>query len=129
ISKIQDHPLYKEAFTAFAAGDNQRGMELMHQLQNSDIMEDVNKQKNEEVLKKSGIVMIDKDQDVPEGYCKNSFSPKTCITTQQKDLPEWKDVNAKVMYTGKSVYEDHYVMRFTTMNTLYNIKKEHPDSF
>jgi hypothetical protein len=135
ISDLKNNPLYKEAYNAFVKGDNKKGKELLNKLQNSDAMKDVHKfydENDSEVkqnLQKKGIIMIDKQEPIPEGYNRNSYSPKTCITTQQQDLPEWKNSISLIKYDGEVVYEDHYAMRFTTMNMLYDIKTKNPKDF
>lgn len=135
IREIKNKPQYKEALKAFSSGDNERGQELLNQLLSSESMKKVNKfyddnkDNHKEHLKQQSIIMIDKNEPIPDGYSRNSFTDKTCITTQQRDLSEWKNITAIVMYENKSVYEDHYIMRFTTENALYDIKKKNPKSF
>jgi len=126
--RIQSHPLYREAFTAFSSGNKQLGMELMYKLQrDTDLMNDITSQTN--VNSDSPYTLISKDQPIPDGYNRNTFSEKTCITTQQRDLPEWNTIISIVEYDGKSVYEDRYLFEFTEKQMLYNIKKDNPKQF
>ena len=135
IDELKSHPLYQEAFAAFKSGDQKKGMELMHQLQQDPkIMNKVNKfcnddNKFQQYAEKAGQTLISKDQPIPVGYNRNSFSEKTCITTQQKDLPEWEGITAVVEYDNREVYEDYYMMDFTTKNMLYTIRKNNPGHF
>jgi hypothetical protein len=132
---IRKDPLYQKALSAFSSGDQQKGMELLNQLNESTQMDEIknfyktNEADRTEYFKKSGIIMIGRDDQIPDGYSKNTYSDKTCISSQPKDKPEWKNCVAEVLYQGKSVYEDHYMLEFTTMNMLYGIKKKNPESF
>jgi hypothetical protein len=136
LDKIRDHPLYKKSFEAFKNGDHETGIKLLNILQNDDnankdiknfYEENDKKIKNE--LKNAGFIMIDKDEEIPDGYNRNSFSDKTCISTQKKDLPAWKDITSVIKYEDKIVYEDHYTTLFTTNCMLSDIKNKHPGSF
>jgi len=136
IQKIREDPLYKEAFEAFKNGDNKKGTELLYQMQkNSSVMQDVEQHYKDnddtinENLKQSGFIMVNKNEQIPDGYHRNTFSEKTCITTQPKDLLEWKNIITEIIYDNDSVYEDHYTFEFTTLNMLYNIKKDHEKPF
>lgn len=135
IENLRNSELYQKALEAFKSGDTKKGHELLNRLSNSSefipIKEHYEKNSNiiNSELNSMGIINIDINDPIPEGYNHNSFTAKTCITTQKKDLPEWKDITAKVMYENKSVYEDHYTFRLTTMQALYDIKNKHPNSF
>lgn len=127
--KIRSHPLYREAFEAFNSGDKTKGMDLMYKLQKEqELIEEISNHRTFDPTS-VGVVMISKDKPIPDGYCRNTFSDKTCITTQQKDLPEWREIVAVVEYDGKEVYEDHYSMEFTEKNMLFGIKKDNPKKF
>lgn len=135
IDDVLNSPLYKQAFEAFKSGDQKKGRELLYQLQKSDKMAEIEKfYKGNDTqidgkLKSQGFGMISKNQPIPKGYNRNSFSEKTCISTQQKDLPEWENISAIVEYKEEQVYEDHYALEFTTMNMLYSIRKDNPEPF
>jgi hypothetical protein len=136
IDKLTKDALYKEASSAFAQGDNKKGIELLSKLgSDSEKMKDLkdfykqNDTKIKSNLKDVGLTIIDKNEPIPEGYNRNSFTDKTCITTQPKDLPEWKDITAVVRYNNEIVYEDHYTIKLTTMCALNDIKSKHSGAF
>lgn len=129
-NKIRSHPLYQEAFKAFSAGNKKLGMELMYKLQrDTELMSDISSSTQTNTKIDSPYVLILKDQPIPDDYNRNTFSEKTCITTQQRNLPEWKDIVTTVEYDGNSVYEDRYMFDFTEKQMLYNIKKDNPKQF
>ncbi|VBB17741.1 hypothetical protein YASMINEVIRUS_204 [Yasminevirus sp. GU-2018] len=128
--KVRSHPLYQEAFKAFKEGDQKKGMELMYKLQKEqELMSEISEHTSKMDPSAVGVVMIKKDQPIPEGYNRNTFTEQTCITTQQKDLPEWKTIIARILYDDKEVYEDHYALEFTEKNAMYTIKRDNPGSF
>ena len=135
INNLRNSKLYQEAFSAFKSGDSKKGYELLHTLSKSNEFDPIKKhyEDNSEIinseLKSKGIIMVNKEEQLPDGYHRNSFSDKTCITTQGKDLPEWSSIKAEILYDGKSVYEYHYTLKYTTLGMLHNIKKEHSNDF
>jgi hypothetical protein len=136
MDEIKSMPLYKEAFKAFSAGDHARGKELMNQLiKDTECLKKVNtyteqnKEKFDELNKKFNIINIKKNEPIPQGYNRNTYSDVTCITQQQQDLPEWVDIVTAVEYKGELVYEDHYTFEFTADNILYGIKKSNPEPY
>jgi hypothetical protein len=135
MDNLRNSKLYQDAFLAFKSGDSKKGHELLGTLAKSNEFEPIKKhyEDNSEIinseLKSKGIVMINKNEPIPDGYHRNTFTDKTCITTQEKDLPEWSTIKAEVIYNGQSVYEDHYALRYTTQGMLYGIKKEHSHDF
>lgn len=135
IDTIRADPLYQKAFEAFQRGDKEEGMKLLHSMQNGETMKVVNqhieknKDKKKEIEKQAGIQVVEHNEPMPDGYNRNSFSNNTCITTQQKDLPEWEGIVAEILYEGKPVFEAHYMMRFTTENSMFGIKQDNPKLF
>jgi hypothetical protein len=135
LNELKKNPLYIKAFQAFQLNDHKTGMELLNQLQSTEHMKKIKDfyEKNDEninkELLKAGIINIDKDDPIPKGYNRNTFTKKTCITSQQKDLPEWENITAIVLYDEKVVYEDHYILRFTTENALFDLQKKYTKPF
>lgn len=127
--RIKSHPLYQKAFVAFSEGNKQLGMKLMYELQRDTDLMNYIKSQTENTTPSCDYVMITKEQSIPKGYNRNTFSEKTCITTQQCDLPEWSDIITTVEYDDKTVYEDCYLFEFTESQMLYNIKKDNPKQF
>ena len=136
MDNIRKHPIYQEALKAFSNGDDKKGRELISKLhkdpeitKNIDEHMDKNQGNIDKTCKDAGIILIKKDQEMPEGYTRNSYSNHTCISTQQKDLPEWKEIVARVEYEGKAVYEDHYMFNLTSENIIYQTRQEHTQPF
>ncbi len=133
--KLRSHPLYQEALQCFRNGNNERGMELLREVQKTDSFDEAFKQfesksqANDEMIKNAGIVMIDKTEPMPEGYDRNTFTDKTNITLQPKNKPAWNNIEAKITYKDKIVYEDYCSFEFLTMNMLFGFKKDYAEPF
>jgi len=91
------------------------------------IKDNVDSQYGPEFMKKNSI--ISKDEPFPEGYNRNSFSDTTCLTTQTCDLPKWEDIIATVEHKGQLVYEDHFILAFTSQSRLYSVRRKNPGPF
>jgi len=148
MENIQNHPLYEEALKAHSLGDSKKFQELMDQFYNDpNIKQYVDSSIKErsgdikQMFKDQGFTVISKDEPLPEGYNRNSFSPTTCINVQQRDLPEWKEIIAQVEFIPTShisnlsnssseykteiVYEDHEMIDQTSDVMLNSICKKY----
>lgn len=136
IEEIKSHPLYDSTADAFRRGDFKLANDMLKKLcLTSDPIKaakeyyQTNKDTFEKSIERLGIVIINKDQPIPEPYIRNTFSEKTCITTQKLNPPEWKDITANIIYEDKQVYEDHYPFKTSTENNVYTIKSLHTKPF
>jgi hypothetical protein len=130
---IRQDPLYKEALKAFKSGHHQRGRALLAEMEDNHVLmqkiKDYYDTNFSTFVQNSGIQMVAKDEPIPQGYHRNSFSDKTILTTQEPDLPQYVNILAIVEHNGEAVYEDHWLMKLTTQNMLYSIRNKHPGSF